>query len=89
VSNVPDELVIRRIKDIMKSDRQFHNAKASSEMPRFTGHFFDDELPEFIAKFWELLFAELFKVGGAVYAIEQNILIFIGDFGFAMMIKWS
>ena len=33
VSDVPDDLIVRRVENIVKSDRQFNNAETGTEMP--------------------------------------------------------
>ena len=50
MTNIPDELVIRGIKDIMQGQGQLHNAEAGSKMPPGFGDCFYDFLSDFLGK---------------------------------------
>ena len=48
MADVPHELIVGRIKNVMQGDGQFDNSQTSPEMPAVHRNIVNDELPKFI-----------------------------------------
>jgi hypothetical protein len=48
--DVPDQLIVRSIEDIMDSSCKFNNPETGPEMTGISGYDFEDELPDLLAE---------------------------------------
>ena len=72
IAGIPDDLIVRRIEEIVQCDRQFDNPQIGGEMPSHAGDGQDDLLTDFLAQFRELLRSHPFQIRGAVNSLEQR-----------------
>ena len=73
VPNVPNELVVGRIEDVMQRHGELHHTKAGAEVAALYAHHIDDEIAEFLAHLIELRFGDLTEVRRDVDALEQRV----------------
>ena len=50
IAGVPDNLVLRRVEQVMQGDRQFDHPKVGGEVPPDVGYHVDNLLPQFLAQ---------------------------------------
>lgn len=67
---VPYQLVVRRIVYVMQCHRQFYYAKAGAKVAAVYTYHVNNVLPQFIAHLMQLLTAQFFQIGRAVYLFE-------------------
>ena len=67
VADIPNDLVVRRIEQVMQSHRQFDNPKAGTEMPTRYRDGIDGFRPQFVR--------DLLKLIGFVYTRSLGLLI--------------
>ena len=70
--DIPDQLVIWGIINIVQCDREFHHPKAGGEMTTMDTHHIYDELAEFIADLVQLLLTHVTKVFGELDVLQQR-----------------
>jgi hypothetical protein len=64
MTDVPNQLIIRRVKDIVKGYRQLDYPQAGRKMPTVNADDIDDILAEFIANLVQLLPAQQLEIIG-------------------------
>ncbi len=64
MAHVPDERIARRLKDMMKGDGQFHNAKAGPQMAARRRNAFDHVMAKLAGQSFELVDGEIAQIGG-------------------------
>ena len=72
VADIPDELVLRGIEDVMDRHGQFDHPEARAEMPAAGAHRVDHLAAQFIGQLAQLVLLELAKVGGKIDSVEQG-----------------
>ena len=72
MTDVPDKLIIGRIKHIVQRHGQLGNAKAGREMAAVDTYGVDNKLTELIAQLVELLPAQSSEIRGRIYRLEQG-----------------
>ena len=60
--HIPDQLVIRRVENIMDCDSEFDGAQAGTQMTGVLRGFFDQEFADLPAKLRKAFFRDLFKI---------------------------
>jgi hypothetical protein len=50
MAHIPDDLVIRHVEHVVKSDRQFYDAKTRGQMPAVGRHDMDNPLSDFLCQ---------------------------------------
>ena len=55
VSDIPHDLVLRGVEDVVQGHGQFHDAKAGAEVASFFRHHIDDELAQLVADLLQFL----------------------------------
>ena len=71
MSHVPHELVVRGLIDIMQGNRQFHHAKAGSEMSTMYADHINDVLTEFVADLVQPVFIQFAQIFRYIDGFEQ------------------
>jgi hypothetical protein len=66
MTNIPYELVVGCIEDVMQGDCQFHYPQTGGKMSAMHAHCIDDKLTQLIAKLMQLFPAQFFKVCGRI-----------------------
>jgi hypothetical protein len=69
---IPDQLVIRCIKNVVKGDSQFDYPQAGRKMAAMNTDSINDVLTEFIRYLVQLLLAELFKIFRRMHRLQQR-----------------
>jgi hypothetical protein len=72
VPDVPDQPIVRRIKDVMESDGELDHAEAGAQMTARHADRIDCLLPEFVGELTKLAIAERAHVGRRLNAIEER-----------------
>ena len=62
VADIPDDSVLRRIEDIVKSDGQFHRPETRGQMTTGDGNHIHDDLANFFSQLFEFGAGKLFDV---------------------------
>ncbi len=62
MANVPDQLIIRCVENVMQGYRQFDNAQAGPEMPPINRYVIDNELPKFGTDLWKIGLIQITEV---------------------------
>ncbi len=70
VPNVPDNSIVGRVKDMMKSNRQFNNAQTGTQMTAGDGHRVDGLRPQFVGKLDQLFLSKVTDIGGNIDGIQ-------------------
>ena len=71
VANIPDDLIIRCIENIMDGDSQFNGSKTGTQVARIGGDDIEDKLADLIAKFRQLVSIQFFKIRRILNRIKQ------------------
>lgn len=72
VADIPDEAVVRRIKNGVDGDGELHNAEARAEMAAGFGNGLDHVAAEFFGEDFKLLVVQALHVGGDVNPVEKG-----------------
>jgi hypothetical protein len=72
VPNIPNQLIERRIKNIMQSHGKLHHAKAGTEMSAIDRYYINNKLPEFLAKLRQPGRFKLAEIGRIFNGFEKR-----------------
>ncbi len=72
VADVPDQLVVRRIEDVMQRHRQLDHAQAGAEMAAGLGDGVDHLVAQLVGELPELLGRQIFQVRRNMDPVEQR-----------------
>src|SRR5688500_2925812 len=62
VANIPYQLIVRSVINIMERSGQFYNAEAGAKMAPMHTYYINDVLPQLVAELVELFTGQFFKV---------------------------
>ena len=74
MADIPDQLVVGRVEDMVQRDRQLDDAKARAEMAARDRDGGDRLLPQFLGQLLQLRNVEVAHVGGDMHAVKQRCL---------------
>src|SRR5580658_1232619 len=72
MSDVPYQLVIRRVENVMQCHCQLYHAQTGRKMPAMDAHRINNKLPELVAELLQLLPAQFLEVGRGIDGMEQG-----------------
>ena len=72
VADIPDDLVIRCIKQVMQRDRQFDHAKTGAEMATCDRNGINGLRTQFISDLLKIFGFEFLQIGGCLDLIEKR-----------------
>ena len=55
VSYIPDNSIVRRVKDVVQSNREFDHAEASAEVPACPGYCVEEVVPQLLCQPHQLI----------------------------------
>ena len=71
VADIPDELVLRRIEDVVHGNCQFDDTQAGAEVATRLRDFVDNVSAQLLAQLAELLGIEVLHVNGKVHRVQK------------------
>ncbi len=58
MAHIPDQMIKRRVIDVMQRNGQFHHAEAGSKVPAGLAYAIQQVLPQLATQGWQLLFRQ-------------------------------
>jgi hypothetical protein len=73
VPDVPDNLIVRRVEQVMQGNGQFRGTQIRGEMAAISGDDLDEALPNLGRDLRELIAGKFFEICGSIYVVKQGI----------------
>ncbi|CUX08984.1 conserved hypothetical protein [Agrobacterium genomosp. 5 str. CFBP 6626] len=71
MADIEDQPVFRRVEHLVDGNRQFHHAKAGTQMATGFRHRVNHLVAQFPCQFRQVAIIDLLEIGGEIYPVEQ------------------
>ena len=71
--DIKNDMIVRRVKDAVKGNRQLHHTEVGRQMPTGFGHVLNQKRTDFRAERGHVRRVHCLQIGGGRYSVEQRI----------------